>query len=260
MQSFINYKNIQVAYSSQGKGSAIVLLHGFLENSSMWKYLIEDLSKKNKVISIDLLGHGNTECLGYIHTMEEMADVVKAVLKSLKIRKSTFIGHSMGGYVALAFAEKYTKNIKGLCLMNSTAQADSKERKETRTRAIKMAQTNYKSLIQISVANLFAEESRELFANEIETCKQEALKTPIQGYIACSEGMKLRPNRESVLSSATFKKMIITGKNDPIISLESAQREAKRTQTPLKVLSHGHMSYIENKEELIKTLTNFIKN
>jgi pimeloyl-ACP methyl ester carboxylesterase len=108
----IIYKNTAVSYSDIGKGSTVVLLHGFLENKTMWKDLVPNLSKKNRVLSIDLLGHGETESLGYVHSMEENAEIVKAVLSHLKIRKAVIIGHSMGGYVALAFAEMFPTYIK----------------------------------------------------------------------------------------------------------------------------------------------------
>ena len=91
------------------------------------------------------MGHGDSDCLGYVHSMEENAEIVKAVLSNLKIRKTIIIGHSMGGYVALAYAEKYPKEILGLCLMNSTANADSPERKINRDRAIIAVKQNYKT-------------------------------------------------------------------------------------------------------------------
>ena len=85
------YKNTSISYSDTGKGTAVVLLHGFLENQTMWAAYIAVLSKKNRIITIDLLGHGDTECLGYVHTMEENASVVQAVLNQLRIRKAIFI-------------------------------------------------------------------------------------------------------------------------------------------------------------------------
>jgi len=88
----LKYKSINLHYTIQGNGNAIVLLHGFLENISMWKDVIPHLAKKNKVICIDLLGHGNTESLGYIHTMEDQAKMVQFVLNHLKLRKYIFIG------------------------------------------------------------------------------------------------------------------------------------------------------------------------
>ncbi len=100
----IQYKETTIFYTDIGKGNTIVLLHGFLENSTMWQRFIPELSKRNRVVCIDLLGHGQTDCLGYIHSMEDMADAVAEVLNHLKIRRSIFIGHSMGGYVAWVFA------------------------------------------------------------------------------------------------------------------------------------------------------------
>ncbi|MGB0892059.1 MAG: alpha/beta fold hydrolase, partial [Flavobacteriaceae bacterium] len=132
----LEYKGANIFYTDQGKGTAIVLLHGFLENSTMWNNFVANVSKNHRVICIDLLGHGKTECLGYVHTMEDMSDAVEAVLNHLKIRRSIFIGHSMGGYVALAFAEHFPDNVKGLCLLNSTTRTDSEERKKLRSRAI----------------------------------------------------------------------------------------------------------------------------
>jgi pimeloyl-ACP methyl ester carboxylesterase len=121
----LRYKNANIHFSSQGKGRAIVLLHGFLENISMWDDIILTLSKKYRVISIDLLGHGKSENIGYIHSMEDQASMIKFVLDALNLRKCVLIGHSMGGYVGLAFAEHFKENIKALCLMNSTALSDS---------------------------------------------------------------------------------------------------------------------------------------
>ena len=254
----LKYKELEVFYTVEGKGSAVVLLHGFLESSTMWKEIAKELSKKNKVICIDLLGHGKTNCQGYIHTMEDMAVVVKEVLRELKLRKVTIIGHSMGGYVGLAFAEKYPENLKGLCLLNSTSQADNVERKNLRLRVIQMAQTNYKALISMSISNLFAPETRMLFSKEIEDLKEEALQIPVQGYIAATHGMRERINREAVLTNID-KKLIIAGESDPILSFESVQKEAQKTQTPLQILPNGHMSYIEEKEKTIEAIKDFLK-
>lgn len=257
-QQFITYKNIQVAFSSEGKGSTIVLLHGFLENSFMWKNMIAEFSKRNRIITIDLLGHGNSDCLGYVHSMNEMAEVVKFVIKHLKIRRVTLIGHSMGGYVSLAFAEKYPQNVKKICLLNSTSQADDEERQKLRLRAIKMAQTNYESLVSMSITNMFTKDNYTRFLSEIQTTKIEALKTKVQGYIACSEGMRLRPNREHVLASKDFKKLFIIGVKDTVLNHRLVIEEANRARTPFVELSGGHMSHIENKSELINILLNFI--
>ena len=259
MQKTLSFKNIQLSYSDFGKGSVVVLLHGFLENSTMWKDLIPKLSKTNRVIAIDLLGHGKTACLGYVHSMELMGEAVEAVLKSLRIRKIKLIGHSMGGYVALAFAEKNPTSIKALCLMNSTSLDDDDERKELRARANKMVQSNFKNMVRMSFTNLFGEESRTKHKVEMELALNEALKTPIQGYIAGQEGMRIRPNRMNFLQKASFKKLIVIGKKDPVLPFEVFLEEAQKTNSEIVVFNDGHMSHIENKESLIKALTKFVK-
>jgi pimeloyl-ACP methyl ester carboxylesterase len=253
------YKNTQISYSDTGKGTAVVLLHGFLENKTMWNNYIADFSKKNRVITIDLLGHGETECLGYIHTMEEMADAVHAVLSELKIRKSIFVGHSMGGYVALALAEMYPENTKGLVLLNSTTFSDDHERKISRNRAIKIAHKEYATLIQLSIANLFSLENRDLFTKEIEQVKSEALKTPLQGYIAAQEGMKIRKNKEQLLHLTDYPKLIVLGKKDGVLNHDENIKQVEGTNVELVSLPDGHMSHIENREELSHILTSFFK-
>jgi pimeloyl-ACP methyl ester carboxylesterase len=255
----IPFKGANIYSETHGKGPVIVLLHGFLENSTMWKNLIPELSKRNKVVAIDLLGHGNSDCLGYIHTMELFAENVAAVLKHLKIRKYSLIGHSLGGYVALALAEKHPEKVKSLCLMNSTSNEDSEERKDIRTRANKMAQTNLKNMIQLSISNLFYHENLLKFTSEIDFLKQEALKTSLQGYLAAQEGMKIRPNRNHVLTNATFKKLLIIGEKDPVIDVNISLEEALKTNTEFALFVGGHMSFVENTKQLLDALLSFLK-
>jgi pimeloyl-ACP methyl ester carboxylesterase len=255
----LNYKNTKISYTEQGKGTAVVLLHGFLENQTMWNAFIPDLAKKNRVITIDLLGHGQTECLGYVHTMEDQADAVHAVLHELKIRKAVFIGHSMGGYVALAFAELYPENVKGIVLLNSTSRADSDERKINRDRAIVAVKQNYTNFVRMSIANLFSEDNREELAEEIEQVKLEALKTPLQGIVAALEGMKIRKDREVILHFAPFPIQLILGKKDGVLLYEDNLEQIEGTKVKLTTFPDGHMSHIENKEELLIVLGEFLK-
>jgi pimeloyl-ACP methyl ester carboxylesterase len=255
----IQFKNTSISYSDTGKGTAIVLLHGFLENQKMWDNYIAVFTKRNRVITIDLLGHGETECLGYVHSMEDNADVVHAVLAECRIRKAILVGHSMGGYAALAFAELYPENVKGLVLLNSTAKADSAERKLNRDRAIKAVKQSYIGFVSLAVANLFGENNRERLVEEIESTKKEALKTPLQAIVASLEGMKIRADREVLLHLSPYPKMLILGKKDPIVSYVEAKEQIENSQVELVTFPDGHMSHIENKEELTKILLQFFK-
>lgn len=256
---FIEYKETTIFYTDNGQGKAVVLLHGFLENSAMWKPFIPPLSIKNRVITIDLLGHGKTGCLGYIHTMELMAEAVNAVLTHLNIKDITIIGHSMGGYVALAFAEKKPSIIKGLCLMNSTANGDSLEKKANRDRAVLTVKRNHKTFIRIAISNLFNQKNRTLFSEDIEKIIEQAQKTPLQGIIAALEGMKIRKDRQILFKNANYKKLLIASIEDPVLNYKFLVSQTKNTDIEVVSLPDGHMSYIENKNEFLLKIMLFIE-
>ena len=253
------HKNTNIHFTSIGKGNAVVLLHGFLENSAMWNEIANILSKRNRVICIDLLGHGQTGNLGYIHSMEDQAQMVKAVLNHLRLRKYVFVGHSMGGYVALAFAKLFPESVKGLCLMNSPALPDSEEKKLSRDRAIKAVKQNHKTFVRIAIPMLFAEKNREIFLKEIEQITKEALQLSSQGIIAALEGMKIRKNQTSIYKTANFPIQMVIGKQDPALDYDSLINQTKNTKVKVIEFPDGHMSHVENKEKLIKNLSDFIK-
>lgn len=252
-------KNTRIEFETFGKGNAVVLLHGFLESSFMWKDIVPYLSKKYKVITIDLLGHGASENHGYIHSMEDQAKIVKSVLNYLNLRKYIIIGHSMGGYVALAFAKLFPKNVKGICLLNSTALPDSKEKKVNRNRAIKAVKENYKTFIKVAVPMLFSEKNRTIFKKDIQNCIKDALRMNPQGITAALEGMKIRDNQTKLYTDSNYPIHMIISKQDPALDYKSLIHQTKNTKVTTSELPDGHMSYIENKAEVIKILSDFIK-
>ena len=255
----LQYKGINIFYTDSGKGNPVVFLHGFLETSKIWNPFVSEISKENRMICIDLLGHGNTGCLGYIHTMETMAEMVEVVLKHLQISETTIIDHSMGGYVALAYAEKNPNKLKGLCLMNSTSKADSAERKINRDRAILAVKQNHKMFIKLAIANLFRPKNRTIFSDEINNLKNEALLMPLQGIVAALEGMKIRKDRAFLLNHSSFDKMMIASKKDPVLIFESLIDETKNTDVEFIDFPDGHMSHIENKDLFLQTIMYFIE-
>jgi pimeloyl-ACP methyl ester carboxylesterase len=255
----ILYKNTTISYTDAGKGTTIIFLHGFLENQQMWNYYVPILAKKYRVITIDLLGHGETQPRGYVHSMEDNADIVHAVLQHLRIRKCVLAGHSMGGYVALAFAELYPDYIKGMALINSTSLADSDEKKMNRDRAIKAVKQNYVNFVRLSIANLFSEDNRERLENEIEQVKLEALKTPLQGIVASLEGMKIRIDREVLLHFAPYPILLVLGKKDPVLNYDESIAQIDKTSVQLVTFGDGHMSTIENRDQLLNVLEEFLR-
>lgn len=255
----VSFKNIDIAYTEQGKGSALIMLHGFLENAAMWQKITKDFSKRFRIIAIDLLGHGKTGCLGYMHSMEDMADAVFAVISELKLRKVTLVGHSMGGYVSLAFAELYPDRVKSMILINSTARPDNKERIENRNRAIELIKQNSAAFVNMAINNLFSDEIRPFIQSEIKHTKQEALKTPVQGIIAALEGMKIRIDREVILHFAPYPIALILGNSDPVMPYIETAEQIQNTETILFTLKGGHMLHIEAPQELSDSIQNFLK-
>jgi pimeloyl-ACP methyl ester carboxylesterase len=252
------YRSIPFHYSDVGKGPAIVFLHGFLENRSMWGKLQQELPSKYRKICLDLPGHGDSGNIGYIHTMEEMADVVKSLTDHLKLKKFFILGHSMGGYVALALAEKHPDCIRGMLLMNSTSRADSDKKKRDRNRSIQLAKRDHKSYIRKSIPNLFRPKNREVFRKELNQVKKEALKTSKQGIIAAIEGMKVRNDREVLLHFSPYPVLFIAAQRDPILIFEDLQEQLKAEKVVAVVTENGHMSHIEDFDTLFKGIKTFL--
>jgi pimeloyl-ACP methyl ester carboxylesterase len=246
------FKNININYKVQGKGKTnVVLLHGFLESLEIWKEYSAALAKSFTVISIDLLGHGKSECIGYAHSMEEMAEAVNAVLKDLDVRKAVFVGHSLGGYVTLAFAEKYPDKMKGLCMFNSTAAPDSEQKKEDRLRALEVVKYNHEIFIKMSIPNLFADQER--YVKQIEKTLKIAIKTPKQGIMAAISGMRERKNREIILKFVPCKTYYIIGKHDTVVPYEVAIEQAKLNDEGDYYLSEegSHMCFFEDAQAYV---------
>lgn len=253
------YKNTTISYTDSGHGTVVVFLHGFLENKKMWQDYVGFFSAQYQIITIDLLGHGESDSFGYVHSMEDNANVVQEVLKHLNIENAIIVGHSMGGYVGLAFAELFPKNINKLVLLNSTSKADSHEKKINRNRAIKAVKQNYVNFVNLAIGNLFSENNRARLVEEIEEAKNQALKTPLQGIVASLEGMKIRKDRESILKKNLFPVLLILGKKDPVLNYEESITQIENTTAKLVSFEDGHMSQIENKEELKAVLSDFFE-
>ena len=254
------YKGIEINYNTVGKGTPLVFLHGFLENATMWDRITPYFSNNYTCITIDLLGHGKTDNLSYIHRMEDMAETVKAVLQILRIDIAILIGHSMGGYVALSFLDKFPSSVLGLVLLNSTSLPDSEERKTNRNRVINIIKKNPNMYIGMAIANLFAKENQLRYSDEIEIIKNEAAKISVQGIVSALEGMKIRKNHTTTLLKFKKPKIIFAGKKDPILTYQQNIKESQQSKTDLIAFDGGHMTYLENTDEFVKSLHTFLKN
>lgn len=253
---------MDVVYSHTGGGETLVLLHGFLEERSMWDVFTLELSKEFEVIAVDLLGQGESGNTGYIHTMEEQAAAVAAVLEQEKVVSCTVIGHSMGGYVGLAMAENQRHQLRGLVLFHSTVYADSESKKKDRQRVIKLIQRNKRVYIKAAIPWLFATHLRQQLAPQIEQLMERASCFSEQGIIANLRGITERKSRAAVWRDGAFKKLIIHGEMDGVITHKEVQKAiALCPNAQLKVLHKvGHVGHLEAPKECLGLLMQFCKN
>jgi len=257
---YCNYKEGKIFFTEAGKGRTVVLLHGFLESNEIWHLQTHELAKKYRVIAIDLPGHGKSACFGYMHSMEEMAEACKAVLHFLQIRKSVMIGHSMGGYVALAFAELFTDDLRGLVLFQSTALADSEQKSADRLKAIKVVKKAKEKFIAEAVAKLFHKDYPEIEKGKA-YLYQMAEKNSVQGIVAALEGMRIRKNREVVLRFGRFKSFFIAGIHDELIPLIAVKEQMKSLNNTVlyEMEKTGHLGMIEEPQKALKLLGKAIR-
>ncbi len=262
MTSTIKFNNISIRYKIEGMGTVVVLLHGYLESLDIWSAFSEELMKKFRVISIDFPGHGQSGIIADIHTMEMLAEGVKAVLDELNIYKCILIGHSMGGYVTMAFADLFPNRLYGYSLFHSTPFRDTEEKKRNRNREIELVDKGKKEMIfNTNVPKAFADDNLKKLKRKIEQAVQIAGNTPDEGIKAILEGMKLRRDRSEILVNSKIPVMIILGLKDNYISFELVKERIKlNDKGELYVLENsGHMGFIEEIEESLKAVTTFVK-
>ena len=193
--------------------------------------------------------------------MELQGDIVNTVLAVNEVESYVIVGHSMGGYVALAFAEKYPEKVKGLVLFHSTAYSDSEEKKKERLRTVEVVKANRNSFVADLIPKLFSPKNQETLKTKIEEVKQLARKTPTEGITAALLGMSQRKDRTEVLKSADFPVLFIAGKDDGVIPFEKILEQVvfpKRSQL-LLLEKTGHMGFIEAEKDCLYALEGFSK-
>lgn len=251
---------LHICDSEQGEHT-IVLLHGYLESLLVWEDFVPYLYKEVRVITLDLPGHGISVVRGERHEMEYLADVVKAALDALGVERCTLVGHSMGGYAALAFCERYPERLEGLVLLSSTPNADTPEKAENRRREIALVKAGKKEqLAKVAPAAGFAEENRARLKDAIEDLTEQVFVTEEEGIVALLNGMIERKDRNEMLRKSTVRQLFILGKKDGYIPLERAEEMvANHPQARVVWLENsGHMGFLEEPEKTAQALLDFV--
>ena len=251
-----------VHYRDEGRNNkkTVVLLHGFLQNLDVWSSYVLSYMHDFRVVTIDLPGHGHTDVFGEVHSMDLMARVVKTVLDEAGVNQCVMIGHSMGGYVALAFAEKYPYTLRGLGLVNSHALSDSDAHRQSRQAVCEQVNENRASYIVNFVPTLFDDSHRAALSQDIKDLQDQCLETRTEAITAAQLGMMNRPSRISVLQQLEVPVLFIYGKNDNRIPLEIAISQAMipHHSEILLLDDVGHMSFIEEREYVKPRIKNFV--
>jgi len=259
MDNYFNYQDKKIFYRVKGKGPCLVLLHGFLENQNIWNDYANQMSTDLKVVTLDLPGHGKSENLAEVHSMELMADIVKELLDALQIPKYVVIGHSMGGYVALAFAEKYPTSLKGFGVFHSHALADSTEAKINRGRAIQVIKENHKDFISSFIPDLFTPENQTIYCEEIAVLQEESKQMEKAGIIAALNGMRERTDKLKLLKTTSVPVLFIIGKKDPRTPIEVMNEQISLAQhSEVLILQQvAHMGFIEASKSCFSFIKSF---
>ncbi|MEI7661156.1 MAG: alpha/beta hydrolase [Bacteroidota bacterium] len=257
----IKFQNKSIAYNDEGTGKPVVLLHGFTESSKIWKNFASKLSARYRVISVDLPGHGRSATLGAVHTMEFMADAVMAVLKKLRVGKCLMVGHSMGGYVTLAFAGKYPQKLKGLCLFHSHCFADTSAEQDNRNRTIGIVNQDKFTYVAQFIPSLFPVEVHKKHSKVIKRMILQASRMDKEGVIAALEGMKNRKDQSQLLRTTELPVLFILGLKDTRVP---AARIWEMISLPavsetLLLRNTGHMGYVEEPDLTYNAILGFAK-
>jgi len=260
MDKTITFQSKKIFYRISGSGSPVVLLHGFGEDHRVWDEMVQYLEKSFLIITPDLPGSGNSEMLEET-SMESMADAINHICKEEKLENFQIIGHSMGGYITLAFAEQYEKNIAGFGLFHSTAYADSDEKKETRKKGIEFIKTHGAfDFIKAITPNLFTETNRTEKSSEINSFIAQQRNFKPEALVSYSEAMMQRPDRTNVLKNTKKTVLFIMGKYDAVAPLNDVLQQCHLPEISyIHILEKSaHMGMIEEKEKSKEILKIFL--
>lgn len=258
----IEFQDKTIHYTIAGNGPALVLLHGFGENGKVFSNQLEFLKNDYQVIIPDLPGSGQSEKLDGEVKLEDFADIIFAIMaKETPVEKFNLFGHSMGGYITMAFVEKYAERLQTFGLIHSSAFADTPEKVETRKKAIEFIKNNGgNTFLKTIIPDLFSEESKisnpEYIDELLELTAEITDETLIQYY----QAMIKRPDRSVYLKQGTLPVLFIIGEYDNVIPLPVSLKQCHLPPiSSVHILEHsGHLGMWEEADKTNFSLKNFL--
>lgn len=263
--STINFRNKTISYTLHGAGKPVILLHGFGEDSSIWANQIDKLKQEYLLIIPDLPGCGKSEILDGDCGMEDYAEAVKVLWDKEsegKVEKNfTVIGHSMGGYISLAFAKKYPELLNALGLFHSSVFADNEEKIKARKKNIEFIEKNGAKLyLKTSIPNLFSENTKSNQPQLIEKTIGLFGNIPAETLIQYTNAMIKREDTTSVLKSFSKPILFLIGLHDNAVPLETSLKQCYLPEVAQVnfLKNSGHLGMLEQPDLSNKFLRNFL--
>ena len=262
MRKYLQIATDRLSWIAEGDGPTVVLLHGFGEDGSIWEEQFHCLKEHYKVLVPDLRGSGHSSNCTAPQSIEQMAQDLSAILDTENIQNCSIMGHSMGGYIALDFAERFPDRMDALGLIHSTAFADSAEKKQLRNRAIEFIQNNGSAaFFKTAIPNLFALSYQELHPEKTEQLLQQSTQFRDEVVIAYYKAMINRPDRSNVLRNSKYPVLMFIGAADKAVAPDDALLQASFPDICQVELIEGiaHMGMWEAVNQLNESLLNFLK-
>ncbi len=258
----IRIDDIQMAYTDEGEGRPIVLIHGYPFNRSLWTEQIAALSSSYRVVAPDLRGFGESDASAGTVTMNRMAQDVALLMDHLGIPRATIGGLSMGGYVVLAFYKQFASRVRALILADTRPQADTEEGKQGRAQqAEKALAEGMGGIADAMLPKLLTPETVSKHPDMVKRVRDMMLKTKAEGAAAALHGMAARDDSTALLAKITVPALILVGAEDAITPLADSQKMSQAIPgSRLVVIENaGHVSNLERTEQFNDAVLDFLR-
>lgn len=213
---------MKIAANEAGKGPTLVFLHGFCESNKIWDDFIVPFRRSFHVITPDIPGFGSSPLPMGNFSLKDVAESILFDLEHVyKVKKSIWIGHSMGGYIALEALKQKPESLSGLCLLNSSCFADSRQKKASRNKLINFIhRQGVGPFVRTFVPSLFYPPNQPGLKSVIEALKNEAMKLQPQSIQHYAGAMRDRNDNAAIMKRNKYKMLIIAGKEDQNVTAE----------------------------------------
>ena len=246
-------------FFERGQGHPLLFLHGFCESGEMWHYFADSLSTQYRVICPDLPGFGNSPLTHPVHSLEEVAEQLEGWMQAVQIQNPIVLGHSLGGYLALALLERMGDRIKAVGLLHSTAFGDDLEKKEMRNRTLTFLKKHGAvKFVTSFVPQLFPEHRRIELADAMAQAIEDGKRSSLEGLLAYTVAMRDRKDRMEVLYQFAGPKLLLAGTLDGSVKIESSRAQQGAYTHYIELDGVGHLGMVEEKEKSLAVVQNFV--